>query len=182
MEQSLNPIAVRSRQMLRDALLALMREKPYAAITVTELCSRAALGRKTFYRNFTEKDEVLRLYLNELAGGFVATLAARAPFGDEVFARTMFAYWRPHAAFFRVLAESGQLRFVMRAFDWVVEQIGDYFICPVAERCDPLFQRYCGSYVAGGCHALLRDWMCGGAVESVEQMTALFCRIRRLEA
>ena len=26
------------------------------------------------------------------------------------------------------------------------------------------------------------DWMCGGAVEPVEQMTTLFCQIRRLKA
>lgn len=182
MEKSQNPIAARSRRMLREALLELMREKSYGEITVTALCDRAQLGRKTFYRNYTEKDEVLREYLDELSGGFVAALRACAPFGDEVFARTMFSYWKPYAALFETLARCGQFRFVMREFDRVVGQIGDFFRCPEEERCDPLFQRYCGSYVSGGCHALLRDWMCGGAVESVEQMTALFCRIRRLEA
>lgn len=182
MERSSNPIAVRSRAMLREALLDLMREGPYRAITVTQLCERAQVGRKTFYRNYEEKDEVLREYLAELASGFIEALSAQAPFSDEIFARTMFTYWKPYAELFRVLAVSGQFRFVMREFDRVVGQIGDFFECPEAERCDPLFQRYCGSYVSGGCHAMLRDWMIGGAAEPVEQMTALFCRIRRTGA
>lgn len=182
MKKSQNPIAVRSREMLRHALLELMHEMEYDQITVTALCARAALGRKTFYRNYTDKDEVLRDYIAALTDGFLQELKQLSPFTDEAFALTMFRYWRPHAALFCLLEENGQSRFWMREFDRAAQQIGGLFSCPAELEQDMLFRRYCERYVSGGCHQILRAWMCGGARESPEEMTGVFCKIRRLGA
>lgn len=181
-EKSQNPIAVRSRSMLQQAMLELLTEQPYGQITVTALCEHAQLGRKTFYRNYAEKDDILREYIACLADGFLEKLREQAPFGDTAFAQTLFAYWKPYADLFRLLEQSGEFRFVQREFERVAARVGGWFTCPEAMREDRTFQRYCASFVSGGCYALLRDWMCGGAVEPVEQMTTLFCQIRRLKA
>ena len=182
MEKSQNPSAVRSRGMLERALLELMAEQPYAEITVTALCERAQLGRKTFYRNYREKDDVLRVYIDGLADGFLAALRPHVPFRDETFARIMFSYWEPHAALFGLLRTSGGAVMMQQAFERVSAVVSEWFVCPEEIRADEIFLHYCMSYVAGGCYAMLRDWLRGGAVPSAEQMTALFCRIRRLKA
>ena len=64
--QQRNKTAIQSRRMIADALMALLRRKPYAAITVSELCQEAAIGRKTFYRNFDTKEDVIDLILGDL--------------------------------------------------------------------------------------------------------------------
>ena len=53
--------ANRSRQLLYDALANLMREKPFNTITVTDLVETANVGRTTFYRNFDEIEDILRM-------------------------------------------------------------------------------------------------------------------------
>ena len=53
--------AIRSSQMLYDGLARLMREKPFNAITVTDLVESAQVGRTTFYRNFDEIEDILRM-------------------------------------------------------------------------------------------------------------------------
>lgn len=60
-----NPIAIQSRNWMINALLSLMKEKPYAAISIANICQRADLSRQTFYNFFNEKDDILRCYLNE---------------------------------------------------------------------------------------------------------------------
>src|SRR5689334_9364131 len=50
---------VRTRQMLRDALIALILEKGYDATTVEDITNRANLGRATFYLHYRDKDELL---------------------------------------------------------------------------------------------------------------------------
>lgn len=42
-----------------DTLVTLLLETPYDAITISELCRRAGLSRKTFYRLFEQKADVL---------------------------------------------------------------------------------------------------------------------------
>ena len=37
---------------ITDALLKLLREKPIEAISISELCEQAGIGRASFYRKF----------------------------------------------------------------------------------------------------------------------------------
>jgi AcrR family transcriptional regulator len=50
----------RTRKALQDALIALMTEKGYEAVTVRDIIDRADVGRSTFYTHYTDKDDVLR--------------------------------------------------------------------------------------------------------------------------
>ena len=59
MIESNNPSAVRSKTEITQALLKLMEEYPYSEITVKQIILTASLARKTFYRNFESKDDVL---------------------------------------------------------------------------------------------------------------------------
>ena len=49
----------RTRQAISDALVALMLEKNYDAITVQEIIDRANVGRSTFYSHYVDKDDLL---------------------------------------------------------------------------------------------------------------------------
>jgi AcrR family transcriptional regulator len=49
----------RTRALLRDALIALILEKGYDAVTVQDITDHANLGRATFYLHYDNKDELL---------------------------------------------------------------------------------------------------------------------------
>ena len=49
----------RTRQLLRDALLALLKEKRYEAISVQDIVERADVARSTFYVHYIDKDDLL---------------------------------------------------------------------------------------------------------------------------
>lgn len=56
----------RTRTALYDALVALIRAKDYAAITVEDILAEANVGRSTFYAHFTSKDDLLQRSLERL--------------------------------------------------------------------------------------------------------------------
>ncbi len=62
---------LRSRAKIRSALFELVKEKPYAQISVTELTERAGLNRKTFYMHYASLDDVL----SEVEEDFAAALS-----------------------------------------------------------------------------------------------------------
>lgn len=56
----------RSKRALRGALIALMEERGFDAITVNDLCERADLNRGTFYNHFNDKEHLLAMLEDEV--------------------------------------------------------------------------------------------------------------------
>jgi AcrR family transcriptional regulator len=49
----------RTRRLLQDALMALILEKGYEAVTIQDIIDRADVGRSTFYAHFLDKQQLL---------------------------------------------------------------------------------------------------------------------------
>ena len=75
MKKSQNPSTVRSRREISTALLKLMQEHPYAEISVKQIIMETSLARKTFYLNFSSKDDVLESILDELIREYTEALS-----------------------------------------------------------------------------------------------------------
>ena len=52
MEEQQDPRVIRTRQLLLDALMALVEEKPFSQLSVTEITAKAGLDRSTFYLHY----------------------------------------------------------------------------------------------------------------------------------
>ena len=65
-----NSLAIKSQNWIANALLKLMESHPYKDITVTQICEEANLVRKTFYRNFDSKEDILHFILDNLFNDF----------------------------------------------------------------------------------------------------------------
>lgn len=61
-----------SKEMIEEALFALMQEKSYSKIAVTEIVERAGVARRTFYRLYDGKDDVINSYFNKLGMSTIA--------------------------------------------------------------------------------------------------------------
>jgi AcrR family transcriptional regulator len=61
-----NPMSIRSKDSIEDALLSLLTEQPYKDITIRLLTERAGLSRQTFYLNFADKDAILIRHLSKM--------------------------------------------------------------------------------------------------------------------
>ncbi|MBL4684285.1 MAG: TetR family transcriptional regulator [Nannocystaceae bacterium] len=56
----------RTQRALYDAMIQLILEKGFDAITVAEIAERADVGRSTFYAHYAEKEDLLQGSIDEL--------------------------------------------------------------------------------------------------------------------
>ena len=68
----------RTRHLLQDALIALILEKGYEAVTVQDVIDRANVGRSTFYTHFYDLDDLLHSEFDQLWSQFEAYLGTRS--------------------------------------------------------------------------------------------------------
>lgn len=54
------------KECLADALIKLLHQKPLEKITILEIAENVVVGRTTYFRNFTTKNEMLTFKLVSL--------------------------------------------------------------------------------------------------------------------
>ncbi|NOU63066.1 TetR family transcriptional regulator [Paenibacillus sp. LMG 31461] len=75
---------VRSKIALRESLLALMSQKPFTSISITEIVEFANYNRGTFYANYESKEDLLDDIISQLTDQLLQSF--RAPYEHvEVF-------------------------------------------------------------------------------------------------
>lgn len=101
-----NPISVRSKRRITQALLELMKDIPFSKISIKDIVDRAGLTRQTFYHNFETKEAVLLGQLDEYMDGFIRYIAKKNISGWEDVTCCFFRYWQEHAEFVRILMKN----------------------------------------------------------------------------
>ncbi len=69
-EQKIDRRVQRTEQQLREALIALVLEKGYDAVTIQDILDRANMGRSTFYAHYRDKEDLLLSGFQVLFDGF----------------------------------------------------------------------------------------------------------------
>jgi AcrR family transcriptional regulator len=93
---------LRTRRMLRDALIELITERGWDNVSVQDICDRADVGRSTFYTHFADKEELL-------LGGFddlrkMLRAQKHSPGGDKLaFVRGLIEHAQEHSKPFRAI-------------------------------------------------------------------------------
>ena len=74
MKESFNPSSIRSKKEITDALIKLMQDHSYSEISVKQIVLETTLERKTFYNNFSSKDDVLDSVITDAIRNYVEAL------------------------------------------------------------------------------------------------------------
>ena len=116
----------RTRQLLRDALLELIPEKGYEAISLQDITDRANVARPTFYLHFKDKQDLLFSSLREIYDDLVAR--QHGSHADLIQLMTNletaedsdFQHVAKHAEFYKVmLSDKGSIAFLVMVLEYL---------------------------------------------------------------
>jgi AcrR family transcriptional regulator len=111
MAEKLDRRVVRTRQLLQDALLDLILEQGYDAITVQDITDRANLSRATFYLHYRDKDDLLLTTLEAGYDDLVERVGFPPPAGqiltEPTPVRQIFEHAAERSRLYRVILSSG---------------------------------------------------------------------------
>ena len=120
--------AQRQRQ-LEQCLLELMADIPYSGITISQICERVNLSRKSFYRYFDSKDDCLNALLDHVVMDGSTYYMADAAFShtDLSFCIRVFEYWQQQTPLLDVLEKNAlSLQLLQRMVRYILEEEPDY--------------------------------------------------------
>lgn len=174
MLQSINPTAQRSQQWIMSALLELMEITEYDKITVSQICQKAELDRRTFYRNFDSKYDVLKQYTRLLGEEYMKMYATAEETTKYTAAKIFFEFWSRHLYFIRNIKKCGLSDFVFQQFENFTRQHyellvdGDTLNVPL---------EYAFTYRIGGYWNVMITWALKDVLLPPEEMAVILSQI-----
>jgi AcrR family transcriptional regulator len=167
----------RTRAAIRDALMALMLEQGYEAVTVAGIIARADIGRSTFYTHFTDKQHVLYASLDELADLLRAHRDA-APDRLFGFSLPLFTHVHEQRPLLRVLlGRRGGTAVQQRLRHLLTELVLEDLRRAAADREAPVPLHLVADAVAGAYLALLARWADDQEPASPQALDRVFRRL-----
>lgn len=91
-----HPASLRSKQWITDSLLQLMEKKKYEDITITNICNHAQLARRTFYRHFESKEEVIDKLVERVVQEFIDCMQGTSLLDFRTYITTYYRFWHEH--------------------------------------------------------------------------------------
>jgi len=170
----------RTREVLGDALVKLVQEKPFDAITVQDVLDRAGVCRSTFYTHFRDKNDLFLTDVDDFFELMATMLVRRKDSSDRVApVRELFAHIAEMRGFYSALVESGRIQDVLELAQGhlargIEQRLGDTpEACGIStERRAAVAQTFAGALLS-----MLAWWIDHQASGSPDQMDQLYHRL-----
>ena len=156
------------KECLSDALIQLMREKDFEKISIKEIADTAGVGRATWFRDYTSKNEALTFKFVQVWKRWADehAIAVRDRF-DLANAKNFFQFNYEIKHILEIVYTSNMQSAIYDAFYQVMmPQYGAN-----AKEC------YQARFYSYGLFGLLDEWIKRGFKESVEEMVIFFYQI-----
>lgn len=129
--QATDPRVVRTRAALRTALIALIIERGWDQVGIQDICTRARVGRSTFYTHFADKEELLLTGFDDLRRMLRLSRRAGAGGGKGLaFTRGLLEHANENRRLFRALigkrsSQTVQKRFLQLIVEMTEEELAE---------------------------------------------------------
>jgi AcrR family transcriptional regulator len=174
----------RTRELLQKALIELISERGYDAITIQELVDRANVGRTTFYLHYSSKDELFMSCHEAIVSGFHSLhslsreelLSPEAPPGMTLAYRHLVD---ARALLPPIFQGKDSLLILRRIRDRSAQEIEASLRAAFAEADSTISFDVLANYLAGAQIALMQWWLEKRQPHTPENLAQTFHRLHR---
>ena len=160
---------------ISQALLLLMREKPYAEITIGEITHRAGVNRSTYYRHFDTKESIVRFYLDTVMCEYRQVFAEKQSMDFTLYLLTMFQTFYRHKEDLLLLHGEGLSIYLL-------DVLMKHFRFEEIANGASIEQQYRASYHLGGIYNNMLLWFSHGMTEPPKEMARVAMTYRPAES
>lgn len=168
-----HPSAKQSQAWLSKALLALMEQKPYRSITISEIAEKAGLSRRTYYRVFDAKEDLLFYYAETLYREFLVMLNRNIPDSYRDVIRLYLEFWYKHKHFLLLMKQNDLTLIIVQGYRRYFPEVFKVVKADHPLANNPEALSYAMAYSAGGLFSLLLHWLRNDMAHTPDEMMAL---------
>lgn len=178
---------MRTRMAIRNALVALIEEKGFDSVTVSDITDRADINRGTFYLHFHDKYELLEQTTNEVVHDLECIVIEAKPLAKTNFYSVdqplpmiveLFRYIKTNEQLIRaLLGLSGATNFITKIRKIMEKHIILSFLNGNNDEKLLVPKEYLVAYIMHAHLGIVQTWVDSGCQESPQEMAAILSRL-----
>lgn len=153
---------LRTRRMLKDALLSLMEEKEFSQISAKEISDRADLNRGTFYLHYSSTEDLLEHICRDLLAEMEKTIDVFQPQQHRESLKTIVnhivTFIDSDRVLFRSLLNNFHSEAMVQGIAHILLEKGLRLRNQLAAGADDQELAYCSYFITYGIVAVIRQW------------------------
>ncbi len=182
MEPKIDRRVKRSQNLLGEALMSLILEKGYEAVTIRDITERADVAYVTFFRHYKSKDELvtqcLQVGMHDLQTRIeAAARRTRAGVTDSAEGQMIFEYVRANSQLFRVLLRSQGASQVRQQTLTAIETIFLNNCKPLSAKEKLIPHQIAAHHIAASLLSLIEWWLEHEMPYPVERMGQVYGKL-----
>lgn len=148
---------------ITNALLELLKEKDINEISISEITSKAQVGRVSFYRNYKNKEEILEKYIFSIINKWRNENETENTLPNDLL-KKLFEHLIEYKAFYTMLYQKN----LFHLFRNVLKDT-------ITSKKEPLsnIEAYATAFVSYGIYGWIEEWLARGMKESAEEIYVL---------
>lgn len=120
-----NRMSKQNKEKIFKSFFKLLEEKQYSEITIVDISIGASVSRKTFYRLFKNKDNLLNTYIDQLLNEWITYADKNNPKTYEDLITLLFEFWKQYIPQLTILVNANLSSVILNKFNSIFPQ---YFI------------------------------------------------------
>ena len=166
-----------TKDYITIALYYLMAKKDYDSITVTDICAKARVSRMSFYRYFSNKEDIFINYCDARFEEFFSSVRSEGNLDVLSFLVEIFVYLKKYARQVSILKKANKENLIIEKFTDYGSYLTKHINLTIDN--DPMANRIIAAFFAGGIANILLLWFDLGLDVSPKDMAEkayhIFC-------
>lgn len=148
---------------ITNTTLNLLKEKDLSMVSIKEITDAAQVSRNSFYRNFTNKEDIISKYIQQLLTDWHNEYERSNNNSNAVMYGSLFAHIKDNQTFYLLIKKRNLFHLFLNVF---IQLYG-------AKTEHNNMEAYVTSFIAYGTYGWIEAWIARGMKESAETMTTL---------
>ena len=148
---------------ITDTLLNLLKKYDLNKISISALCDTAGVGRASFYRNFTSKEDILKKYDQELIREWGRNYESNPNSTMETLIPSLIAHYKKYQEFYSILYRENLSNIIL---DTIL------YACKLQEKKSNI-EAYVTAFIGYGLFGIINEWIARGMIETEEELLSI---------
>lgn len=174
---------------IRESMMTLLDEKEYSTIQMKEIAQRANIGRRTLYRYFENKNQVLKYIAESLINRFAEEIKRQEKLTLQSVTYAFYVFIEKNRSEFILFKKAGLLNYLEEEIPKLIIGVAAKTKYKDKEPAElqqlqsnlPIIDKYARCYTIAGYWHIAMLWMEENNPSSPEEMTEITLKIMRGE-